>query len=51
MFILENHIFFPRKLHAAMADDTGDLSAMAFKEMRALGFSIETGKKGALVPN
>lgn len=52
VFIPENHIFFPRKLHTAMADNTGDLSTTAFKEMRALGFCTETGKKkDALVPN
>lgn len=28
-----------------MVDDTGDLSATAFRDMRALGFCIETDKK------
>lgn len=45
VFILENCIFFPRKLHAARADGSSDLSTMAFKEMRALSFSLETGKE------
>lgn len=45
VFILENCIFFPRKLHAARADGSSDLSTMAFKDMRALSFSLETGKE------
>lgn len=51
MFILENNIFFPRKLHAARADGTGDLSTLAFKEMRDLSFPLETGKKDTQVVN
>jgi len=47
VFILPNCIFFPIKLRAPVGDDTGYLSTLAFKEMRALGFCTETGKRGS----